>query len=54
MVACKTEAQSECEPVARTFLRVFVADLHDQSVLSNEIPASELSRKFIKSALLAG
>ena len=32
----------------------FRADLYAQSVLINEISASELSRKFIKSALLAG
>ena len=29
-------------------------DLHAQSVLVNKISASELSRKFIKSALLVG
>ena len=32
----------------------FGADLPAQSVLSNEISASELSRKLIKSALLVG
>ncbi len=32
----------------------FGADLHAQSVLSNKISASELTRKFIKSALLVG
>ena len=30
------------------------ADLHAQSVISNKISASELSRKLIKSALLVG
>ncbi len=30
------------------------ADSHAQSVLSNKIPASELRRKFAKSALLVG
>ena len=30
------------------------ADLYAQSVLSNKISASELSREFIKSALLVG
>ncbi len=32
----------------------FGADLYAQSVLSNKISASELSRKFIESALLVG
>ncbi len=32
----------------------FGTDLYAQSVLSNKISASELSRKFIKSALLVG
>ncbi len=36
------------------FLHVFAAILHAQSVLINEISASELSQKFIKSALLVG
>ncbi len=33
---------------------IFGADLHAQSVLVNKISASELSRKFIKSALFVG
>ena len=37
----------------RVFAR-FAPILYAQSVLINEIPASELSRKFTKSALLAG
>ncbi len=36
------------------FLAHFGTDLHAHSVLSNKISASELSQKFIKSALLAG
>ncbi len=36
------------------FLHVLGADLHAQSVLVNKISASELSRKFIKNALLVG
>ncbi len=32
----------------------FGADLHAQSVLINKISASEISRKFINSALLVG
>ncbi len=37
-----------------TRLCTFGADLYAQSVLSNKIPALELSWKFIKSALLVG
>ncbi len=37
-----------------THLCMFGVDLYAQSVLSNKISASELSRKFIKSALLVG
>ncbi len=54
------EAQSEYVHVAHTwfffffFLQVWRADLHAQSVLINKISASELSRKFIKSALVVG
>ena len=33
---------------------MFGADLHAQLVLSNKISASELRRRFIKSALLVG
>ncbi len=36
------------------FFRTFGADLHAPSVLISKISASELSRKFIKSALLVG
>ena len=32
----------------------FGANLHAQSVISDKVSASELSRKFIKSALLVG
>ncbi len=32
----------------------FGSDLHAQSALTNKISASELSRKFIKSAVLVG
>ena len=38
----------------RTRFHTFGADLHAQSVLINKISASELSRKFAKSALLVG
>ena len=37
-----------------TYFRTFRADLYAQSVLINMISAAELSRKFIKSALLVG
>ncbi len=37
-----------------TRLCTFVTDLHAQSVISSKISESELSRKFIKSALLVG
>ena len=37
-----------------THFCVFAADFYAQSVLGNKISASELSRKFIKSALLVG
>ena len=46
------EAQSEYVHVAHTFLARFGADLHAQSALSNKDSASELRRKFIKSAQL--
>ncbi len=50
-VACKMEAQSEHVRVSHTFLPRFGGDSHAQSVLSNEISASGLKRKFIKGAL---
>ncbi len=37
-----------------THVCTFGADLYAQSVIINKISASELSRKFIKSALLVG
>ncbi len=40
--------------VAHMFFARFGIDLHAQSVIINEISASELSRKFIKSVLLVG
>ena len=40
--------------VAHTFFARFRVDSYAQSVLIDEISASELSRKFIKSALLVG
>ena len=48
------ESQSEYVHIAYTFFCTFAADLYAQSVLSNKNLASELSRKFIKSALLVG
>ncbi len=50
MAVCKMEAQSEYVHVAHTF----GTNLHAQSVLINKISASELSREFIKTALLVG
>ena len=51
MAVCKMEAQSEYVHVAHTF----GTNLHAQSVLINkQIAASELSREFIKTALLVG
>ncbi len=38
----------------RTRFRTFCVDLYAQSVLVDKISASELSRKFIKSAVLVG
>ena len=38
----------------RTRLRTFDSDLHAQSVIINKISASELTKKFVKSALLVG
>ncbi len=53
MGVCKMEAQLEyvCTRCI-LILACLGADLHAQSVLSNKISASELKRKFIKSALL--
>ncbi len=55
-VACKMEAQSEHAHIAYTgfFFARSAPTLHAQSVLTNKISASELSRKFIKGLLLAG
>ncbi len=54
-VACKMEAQSEYVHIAHTFFFcTFGADLYAQSVIIHKISASELSRRFIKSALLVG
>ncbi len=54
MVECKMEAQSEYVHIPCTYFRTFGADLYAQSVIINKISASELSQKFIKSALLVG
>ena len=48
------EAQSEYVHVAYTFFARLGADLRAQSVPINKISASELTRKFIKGALLVG
>ncbi len=53
-MACKIEAQSKHVHVAHKFFARLGTDLHAQSMLSNRISASELGRKFIKSALLVG
>ena len=53
-LVCKIGAQSEYVHVAYTFYAHLAPDLYAQSVVSNKISASELSRKFIKSALLVG
>ena len=50
----KMEARSEYSHVACTFLHVWRPILHAQSMLIDKISASELSRKFIKSALSVG
>ena len=47
-------AQSEYVHVAHTFLAHLAPLLYAQSVLRNKISASELRRKFMKSALLVG
>ncbi len=44
--------EAQLEYVAR--FCTFGTDLYAQSVLVNKISASEISRKFIKSALLVG
>ena len=49
-VVCKMEALLEYVRVAYTFFCTFGADVYAQSALINKISASELSRKFIKSA----
>ncbi len=55
MVACKMQAQSEHVHVACMFLLVWCPlALYSVGVLINKISASELRRKFIKSALLVG
>ena len=54
-VVCKMEVQLEYVPYTlHTRFCTFGTDLHAQSMLINEIYVSELSRKFIKSALLVG
>ncbi len=53
-VACKMEVQSEYVCVARTFLHVLAPTCMPSRCLVTKISAPELSRKFIKSALLAG
>ena len=50
----KMEAQSEHVSIAHAVSQRLAPDLHAQSVLADKIPASELRRKFIKSALLVG
>ena len=44
----------ECIHIAYVILHGLVPILYAQSVLINKVSASELSRKFIKSALLVG
>ena len=51
---CKMGALSEYVHVAYMFFCTFGVDLYDQSVRTKKNSASELSRKFIKSALLVG
>ncbi len=53
-VVCKMEAQLEYTHIAHTFLHVWHLNLYAQPMLVNKISASELSRKFIKNALLVG
>ncbi len=53
-VAGKMEAQLEVIHTAHTRFCTFGGDLYAQSALTNKISASELTRKFIKSALLVG
>ncbi len=53
-VVCKMEAWLEYAHIACTRFCLFGVDLYAQSLLSKKISASEFSRKFIKSALLAG
>ncbi len=48
------EAQLEYIHIADTFFCTLGTDLYAQSVIINKISESELSRKFIKSALLVG
>ncbi len=48
------KAQMECIHIAYMFFCSFDANLYTQSMLINKISASQLSRKFIKSALLVG
>ncbi len=50
----KMEAQSEYVRIAYMIFARPGTDSHARSVLSNKISASELRRKFIKSALLVG
>ena len=48
------EVQLEYVHFAYTFLHVLASTCNAQSMLNNTISASELSRKFTKSALLVG
>ena len=54
MVVCKMEAQSEYVTRCTHVFARLGTDSHAQSVLIDKISASELRRKFIKSALLVG
>ncbi len=53
-VACRNGSSVGILYTLHTRLCTFGADLYAQSVLTNKNSASELSRKFIKSALLVG
>ncbi len=50
----KVQVEYTCIYTLHTHFCTFGADLYAQSVLINKISESELSRKFIKSALLVG
>ena len=53
-VGVQNESSVEIYTCCIHVYRTFGADYYAQSVLINKISASELSRKFIKSALLVG